>query len=92
MSQGKENPHREHWLARARQVSRTVNLGWWLEMLAAPLLIVSLVGAAGMLLMRREFPAVEPWIPAACTGGALLAVALVCRYLAGRKFETPDDS
>ncbi|RYD32455.1 MAG: hypothetical protein EOP87_12795, partial [Verrucomicrobiaceae bacterium] len=63
MSEGRENSNREHWLARARQTSRQVNLGWWLETLAAPLLIVAIAGAAALLIVRREFPAIEPWIP-----------------------------
>lgn len=92
MSTATDTTNREHWLARARQTSRQVNLGWWLETLSAPLLIVSIAGAAVLLLVRKQFPGIEPWIPAACTGGAVLVTALVCWLLARRKFEKPDDS
>ena len=92
MSKATETSHREHWLARARQVSRTVNLGWWLETLAAPLLVAALIGAAALLVVRREQPALEPWVVPAAIGAVVLLTALVCWWLAARKFEKPDES
>lgn len=92
MSKATETSHREHWLACARRVSRTVNLGWWLEMLAAPLLVAALIGAAALLVVRREQPALEPWVVPSAIGGAVVLTALVCWWLAARKFEKPDDS
>lgn len=92
MSKATETSHREHWLACARRVSRTVNLGWWLEMLAAPLLVAALIGAAALLVVRREQPALEPWILPAAIGGVVVLTGLACWWLAARKFEQPDDS
>ena len=36
---GLDNANRDHWQSKANQVARTVNFAWWLETLAAPLLV-----------------------------------------------------
>ena len=92
MSSGLENPNRDHWLAKARRVAHTVNFAWWLETLSAPLLVTAVIGAAGLLLVRREFSQLAPWIPAAIIGTVVLLLALGCWAWAARKFEKPDQS
>lgn len=92
MTSGTANPNRDHWQAKAKQVARQVNLAWWLETLAAPLLIAALAGAAGLLIVRRELSQMEPWMPAAAIGGVLFLLALGCWAWAARKFEKPEQS
>ncbi len=92
MTSGMENPHRDHWLSRARQVSRRVNLGWWLEALSAPLLIVAMLGACAFLLVRREFPEIPLWQMAAAAGAAVVLLGLACWAWVARKFEKPEQS
>ncbi len=92
MSSGLENPNRDHWLAKARRVAHTVNFAWWLETLSAPLLITAMIGAAALLLVRREFSQLAPWIPAATMGTVVLLLALGCWAWAARKFEKPEQS
>jgi hypothetical protein len=87
-----ENPNRDHWLANAKQVARTVNFAWWLETLSTPLLLVSILGAVGLLLVRREISTIAPWVLAASIGATLLALALACWAWAARKFEHPEQS
>ncbi len=92
MSSGPGKTHQAQWLARARQTSRQVNLGWWLESLSTPLLALALVGAAALLLVRRDFPQTAAWIPAAYLGGGVVLLGVTSRILAARKFEKPEQS
>lgn len=81
------NLHRDFWQKQADQVRLRVNLGWWLETLSAPLVILSVVGAAGLLWVRREMPAADAWPLHVSMVGAVVVLALVCLALAARKFE-----
>lgn len=92
MKSAPENSNRDHWQAKAQQVARRVNFAWWLESLSAPLLITALVGAAALLLVRREINPTEPWILVAGIGGAVCAIGLACWAWAARKFEKPEQS
>ncbi len=92
MSARTGNANREFWQKHAAHTRRRVNLAWWLETFSTPLVVLSLVGAAALLVARREWPAAPPWLPPVCIGGALLIVALVCLWRARRKFERTDDS
>jgi hypothetical protein len=73
-------------------VARQVNLAWWLETLAAPLLVTAVIGAAGLLIVRRGFPQADPWILAASIGGMVVLLAIACWAWAARKFERPEQS
>lgn len=84
--------NRDHWLARAREVSRRVNLAWWLELLTAPLLVGALIGSTAVLVVRRHYPEVPPWfLPTAITAGVLL-LGLAAWWRAARRFEQPAQS
>lgn len=83
---------RDYWQAKAREISRRVNVAWWLETLSAPLLIAAIIGAAALLVTRREFSHIESWILAASMGGGLLVLGLACWAFARRKFEKPANS
>ena len=92
MTSSEGNSNRNHWQAQARQVARRVNLGWWLDALSAPLLIVALLTASGFLLLRRELPDTQPWKMMAIAGAAVAISALACLAWASRKFEKPEQS
>ncbi len=92
MSSSPASSNRDHWLATAKQVSRKVNFAWWLETLSAPLLVVAVSGAVALLVVRRAFPHIEPWMLAASTSGVIAVLALGCRAWAARKFERPEQS
>lgn len=81
--------NREFWLARARDVSRRVNLAWWLETLATPLVVMTLLAAVVLLPVRREFPQLQAGQPALAIGLAVFLLAVACLALARRKFESP---
>lgn len=84
--------NRSWWLAQARQTSRRINIAWWLETLAAPLVIGSLAGAAAILVLRNRMSELPPAVLAGTIGGALLLVAFICLLIAARRFEKPDRS
>ncbi|MEO7099202.1 MAG: hypothetical protein ABI162_07555 [Luteolibacter sp.] len=87
-----ENSHRDHWQARARQVARRVNLGWWLETFSGPLVVLSLAGACGILVVRRELPGISMAQMVAVAGSTITVLALACWAWAARKFEMPEQS
>ncbi len=80
--------NRDHWQAQAARVARRVNLGWWLETLSAPLLVASILSAIVLVVIRREMPAVSPWILLAWVAGGLAILAASIFILARRKFES----
>jgi hypothetical protein len=86
------NLHREFWRKQAERVRLRVNLAWWLETLAPPLVVLSVIGAAALLWVRREIPAADPWMFFASIGGAIVLLGLVCLALAARKFEQTGQS
>jgi hypothetical protein len=92
MSSHPARSNRDQWLAMAKQVARQVNLAWWLETLAAPLLIAALTGAAGLLFVRRGFPHIEAWMLFASVGVMVVLLAIGCWAWASRKFERPEQS
>ena len=92
MTVATENSNRDHWQAKARKVARTVNFAWWLETLSAPLLVGAILAAAGLLVVRREFPQMEPWLLTATIGGRVLVLGVACWAWVARKFEKPEQS
>ena len=84
--------NRDHWQSKAAEVARKVNFAWWLETLSAPLLIAALVGAASLLVVRREFAQLDTWVLMAAIGGTVLVLALACWVWAARRFEKPEQS
>jgi hypothetical protein len=92
MTSDSGNSNRDHWQAKARRVARQVNFAWWLETLAAPMLVAALVAAAALLVVRREFALVEPWWLGASVGGGVLLLAVGCWARAVGKFEKSDES
>jgi len=79
------------WRARARKTARMINLAWWLETLAAPMLICSAIASAVILFWRNHGGGISiGWIT------FILAIALVFAagswFFARRKFESPAES
>ncbi|MEJ6572317.1 MAG: hypothetical protein QNL01_08395 [Akkermansiaceae bacterium] len=80
------------WREIARNTSRKINLGWWLQTLATPLLITSLLIACAILITRRELDMI-PWLE--LSAGTLLVIAItgIFSWLAARpSFETNKQS
>lgn len=84
--------NRSFWLAQARGVARRINLAWWLETFSAPLIIVSLCGAAALLYLRNQHPGIASLPLAAGIAAGLSILALTCWLVSLRKFEKPERS
>ncbi|MFK7910680.1 MAG: hypothetical protein AB8F34_08755 [Akkermansiaceae bacterium] len=80
------------WRQIALQTARKINVGWWLQLLATPLLITALLIACAVLITRREFDTI-PW-PGLLAGsiGALAITAIACWLAARSKFESEKQS
>ncbi|MGL4400185.1 MAG: hypothetical protein ACRCXD_09980 [Luteolibacter sp.] len=92
MSSRPGTTHQDQWVTISKRVARKVNLAWWLETLSAPLLIAAVVGAAGLLVVRREFPQTASWMLLASASGLVVVLALGCWLRAARKFERSEQS
>jgi len=79
------------WRKLAARVSRVINIGWWVEMLAAPVLLAGMLGGCAALWLRHELPLVAGQLGAAAAGLFLLAAA-VAWVRARRHFESPGSS
>ncbi len=86
------NHNRDFWLTKARNTGRRINLGWWLETLAGPLVIVSIVAAVAALWLRREIPQIPHWQLASGCASALLLTGIACLLVARRRFESQSDA
>jgi hypothetical protein len=81
-----------YWMQQAARLSRRINLAWFLQGFAGPLLITAVIGSVLVLGLRREFPDIHP----AVLGGSLAAVfvilALIVLGKAWKCFESPEQS
>jgi len=90
MPRSPDNPadaREAYWRRRARLTALRINLAWWLETLAVPVVILSIIASLAILLIRNHGGGQAPAamaIPAA----ALLAIG--CGFAARRKFESAD--
>lgn len=84
--------NREHWMGAARKLARRVNLGWWLDHLAAPLILTAVAGVCVLLLVRRDFPAIPLWQLSASVATVIAVVAAAAWVVARRRFEQPVQS
>lgn len=71
---------------------RKVNFAWWLEALAAPMLLASIVGAAALLWVRREMPGTDPQVLAVISGGIILVIGVIAWLRVWKRFETSAQS
>ncbi len=80
------------WLSVARSATRRFNLAWFLEKLSLPLVIVGIVGAALILLLRRESD-FFPWQQfSILTTGALFVIIFIAWLIAKKQFTTKERS
>ena len=83
---------RAFWWKRAIAVRLRVNLAWWLESLAAPLVVFSVICAAVLLVVRREIPSVDHGMLISSIAGGIAVLALACLARAAPKFEQAEQS
>lgn len=83
---------KQTWHQIARSTARKINLGWWLQTLATPLLVTSLVIACATLIARRELDTI-PWSQLGTGSAVALAITgILCWLVARSKFETSKQS
>ena len=81
------------WQHHARRTARQVNLAWWLETLATPLLSLALIGAATLLLTRHHSGTTpNTTLLAAIPAAAVILLAAAVAWRASRRFESPETS
>ncbi len=84
-----ESEDKRYWMRQAARLSRRINLAWFLDGLAGPLLIAAVIGSVLVLGVRREFPDVHP----AILGGSLAAIFLILGLIVLKRtwkcFESP---
>lgn len=91
MSRSPNNPDAaDAWRLAAGRVARQINLGWWLQMLGAPLVGLAVAGACVLLLVRRHFPELPPWQLSLGTTAGVLVVGGITFLIARRRFEQPE--
>lgn len=78
-----------YWMQEAEKLSRKINLAWFLDGLAAPLMITAAVGSVLVLAARREFPQIHPAILGGSIGLILLILAIVILARVWKRFEKP---
>lgn len=80
------------WKNQAKALSMRINFAWFLQVIAAPLLLASAFGSIATVIVRREFPGLSisllTWILVAI----VLLVALVSLVLAAHRFENPSQA
>ena len=80
------------WQKIALHTSRKINLGWWLQTLATPLLIISLLIASAILITRREFDNL-PWLNLLIGSTSAIGItSLICWLAAKPHFESQKQS
>ena len=80
------------WAKEADRVARRVNLGWWIQSLTTPLVILGLAGSCALLLVRREIPDAPAWQLGLGIAGVLLALSCIAWIIARRHFEKRESS
>jgi hypothetical protein len=80
------------WRARARETARRINLAWWLETLAAPLVIASGIASVAILAWRNHGSPGDRISLGAIILMIASVLAVACWLLARKKFESPAQS
>ncbi|MFY7817592.1 MAG: hypothetical protein ACOVRB_04420 [Akkermansiaceae bacterium] len=80
------------WQSQARRVALQVNIAWWLQRLAAPLMLGTLVGTAALLWFRRQHPEISvlQWLGMIAIGISIIGA--ICAFLVRKNFETTEQS
>lgn len=80
------------WSREAGKIARRINLGWWLQSVTTPLVVIGLIGTFVLLLVRREAPETPAWQLAAGIAGVIAVIGAAALLIARRRFETPANS
>lgn len=84
-----ETDNKRYWMQQAAKLSRRINLAWFLDGFAGPLLIAAVTGSVLVLGIRREFPELHPAISGGSLAGIFLVLGLIVLKRASRRFESP---
>jgi hypothetical protein len=84
-----ETDNKRYWMQQAAKLSRRINLAWFLDGFAGPLLIAAVTGSVLVLGIRREFPELHPAISGGSLAGIFLVLGLIVLKQASRRFESP---
>jgi len=87
-----EPSNKKFWNDRAKALSRRINFAWFLQTIAAPLLVTAAIGAVATLVVRREFSQISVLEISLALGFIMLAVGIVFFVISARRFETPAQS
>lgn len=80
------------WLQKAKQTSQKINLGWWIDCLRLPVVILALLLAVAVL-RTRQLHENPDWNILLITGGGLIALVMLgCWLFARKSFESPEQS
>lgn len=90
MSGQNDNSPSTFWIAEAKSLARRINTAWFLQTLTTPLLVTSTIGAAFIILARRELPTIDPLVLTLIAVAAIAATILISLVLAAKRFETPE--
>ncbi len=84
-----ESEDKRYWMQQAAKLSRRINLAWFLDGFAGPLLIAAVIGAVLVLGFRREFPELHPTILGGSLAGIFLILGLIVLKRTWKRFESP---
>ena len=87
-----DGTNRKYWHDQSSSLSRRINLGWFLQKLSAPLLVVSALGAVATLILRREFSEIPLWLIGVSLAACLVGTSVIALILAARRFEKPEQA
>lgn len=87
-----ESEDKTFWQKRAEKLSRRINTAWFLQVLAAPLLITAVIGAIATLAIRREFSEISTAVIALTIVGVIIGLAGIVLFIAWKRFERPAQS
>ncbi len=87
-----ESEDKRYWMQQAAKLSRRINLAWFLDGFAGPLLIAAVIGSVLVLGVRREFPDLHPAILGGSLAGIFLILGLIILKKAWKRFESPEQA
>ena len=85
----KPSGDQRYWMHQAAKLSRRINLAWFLDGFASPLLLSAVIGSVLVLVVRREFPSLHPAILGGSVAAVLLMIGLIVLRRARKRFESP---
>lgn len=87
-----ETDDKRYWMRQATKLSRRINLAWFLDGFAGPLLVSAVIGSILVLGARREIPELHPAVLGGLLGAAFLILGLIVLKRSWKRFETPSQA